>query len=76
MAMGKTAQCTTAEVAAHCKSLEVSPSVNTGKTSNVYASGGHTVKQKEHPTGGKSVAKGGTEHTSSKFGSAHAKKGH
>lgn len=76
MAQGKTAQCSVTEVANHTKSLEVSPSVNTGKTSNVYASGGHTVKQKEHPTGGKSVGKGETGHTPSKFASAHAKKGH
>jgi hypothetical protein len=75
MAMGKTANCSTSEVASHCKSLEMSPSVNTSKTSPVYGKG-KTAHQPKHPSHGKSHGKGGTPGTPQKFSSAHSKKGH
>lgn len=77
MSQGKTAHCTTSEVASHCKSLEVSPSVDTSKTSHVYASGGHTVKQHKHPSGGKThTGHRGTPETGSALKSVHHKRGH
>jgi hypothetical protein len=77
MSQGKTAQCSTSEVAAHCKSLEVSPSVDTSKTSHVYASGGQTPKQHKHSGGGKTHSgKRGTKETPQKLSGMHHKRGH
>jgi len=59
-----------------CGKLEISPS-HRSATSNVYASGGHTVKQAKHGGGGKTHAgKRGTKETPEKLGSAHHKRGH
>jgi hypothetical protein len=75
MAVGKTAQCSVSEVAAHSKSLEVSPSKNS-PSSPVYGKG-KTASQPAHPSSGKTHAgKRGTKETPEKFGAAHAKKGH
>ena len=77
MAMGKTAQCGVGEVAAHCKSLEVSPSVDTGKTSHVYAFGGQTAKQAKVTRGGKThTGHRGTKETPQKLSGMHHTRGH
>jgi hypothetical protein len=76
MAQGKTAQSTISEVVSHTKSLEVSPSVHSS-TSNVYASGGQTVRQYKHGSGGKTHSgKRGTKETPQKLMGAHHKRGH
>jgi hypothetical protein len=76
MAMGSTANQNIGTVKSTCASLEVSPS-HKSQTSNVYASGGHTVKQKKHSSGGKTHAgKRGTKETPQKLTGAHHKRGH
>ncbi len=76
MAMGTTANQSIGAVKSTCNSLEVSPSQRS-QTSNVFASGGHTVKQKKHSSSGKTHAgKRETKETPQKIGTAHHKRGH
>lgn len=76
MANGSSAHSTIGTVKSTCDSLECSPS-HKSQTSNVYASGGHTVKQHKHSGAGKTHAgKRGTKETPEKLGGAHHKRGH
>lgn len=76
MAHGSTANQSIGAVKSTCDGLEVSPS-HKSSTSNVYASGGHTVKQKKHSGSGKTHSGSrGTKETPEKLGGAHHKRGH
>jgi len=76
MAMGTSAHQGIGTVKSTCNSLEVSPSQRS-QTSNVYASGGHTVKQAKHSGAGKTHAgKRGTKETPQKLSGMHHKRGH